>query len=92
MSFSTFDFTVNGEQTTIQVPLTGASDAPYEVDVYDLAGNAYSMTVNTDGTYQISNESSLIESGESINVVNLSSNGSVQSPTKEMRTNEKRAP
>lgn len=78
-ALSTFDFTVNGDQTTIQVPLTGASDAPYEVDVYDLAGNAYSMTVNTDGTYQISNESSLIESGESINVVNLSSNGSVHS-------------
>lgn len=78
-ALSTFNFTVDGEQTTIQVPLTGASDAPYEVDVYDLAGNAYSMTVNTDGTYQISNDSSLIESGENINVVNLSSNGSVHS-------------
>ncbi|SHI28506.1 Flagellin FlgL [Butyrivibrio fibrisolvens DSM 3071] len=78
-ALSTFDFTVNGEQTTIQVPLTGASDAPYEVDVFDLAGNAYSMTVNTDGTYQINNESSLIESGENVNVVNLSSNGSVHS-------------
>ena len=78
-ALSTFNFTINGDQTTIQVPLTGASDAPYEVDVYDLAGNAYSMTVNTDGTYQISNESSLIDSGESINVVNLSSNGSVYS-------------
>lgn len=78
-ALSTFNFTVDGEQTTIQVPLTGASDFPYEVTVYDLAGNEYAMTVNTDGTYQINDESSLIDSGETVNVVNLSANGSVYS-------------
>lgn len=78
-ALSTFNFTVDGELTTIQAPLTGALDAPYDVAVYDLAGNEYTMTVNTDGTYQISNESSDTDSGDTINVVNLSANGSVYS-------------
>lgn len=78
-ALSTFDFTVNGEQTTIQVPLTGASDSPYTMLVYDLGGSSYTMTVNTDGTYQISNETEALESGDSIDVVNLSKNGSVYS-------------
>ncbi|WP_081668192.1 flagellin N-terminal helical domain-containing protein [Butyrivibrio sp. MC2013] len=65
-------------ESVLTVPLPGASESPYKMVI---TGTNYIATVNTDGTYQITDEKSA--KGATLtttpNVVNLASNGSIHS-------------
>ena len=76
-SVSTVSFNPSGTADSLKVPVTGAVDKPYTMAVTSTKGNAYTVTVNTDGTYTVRN------GGTPDSTIQLTVNGSVNASYQE---------
>ena len=76
-SVSTVSFNPSGTADSLKVPVTGAVDKPYTMAVTSTNGNAYTVTVNTDGTYTVRN------GGTPDSTIQLTVNGSVNASYQE---------
>ena len=76
-SVSTVSFNPSGTADSLKVPVTGAVDKPYSMAVTSTNGNAYTVTVNTDGTYTVRN------GGTPDSTIQLTVNGSVNASYQE---------
>jgi len=85
-SISTVSFKSDGTSAadSLKVPITGAVDKPCTMAVTSTNGRAYTVTVNTDGTYTVGGtaENSSVADPEE-NVVQLTANGSVNASYQE---------
>ena len=76
-SVSTVSFNPSGTADSLKVPVTGAVDKPYTMAVTSTNGIAYTVTVNTDGTYTVRN------GGTPDSTIQLTVNGSVNASYQE---------
>ena len=74
---STVSFNASGTADSLKVPVTGAVDKPYTMAVTSTNGNAYTVTVNTDGTYTARS------GGNPDSTIQLTANGSVNASYQE---------
>ena len=85
-AISTVSFKSDGTSAadSLKVPVTGAVDKPYTMALTSTNGRAYTVTVNTDGTYTArgtAENSSAADPEE--NVIQLTANGSVNASYQE---------
>lgn len=76
-SVSTVSFNPSGTADSLKIPVTGAVDKPYTMAVTSTNGIAYTVTVNTDGTYTARN------GGTPDSTIQLTANGSVNASYQE---------
>ncbi|MCH4193336.1 MAG: hypothetical protein LKF52_13590 [Butyrivibrio sp.] len=77
-TISTVSFETGAGADSIKVPVTGAADQPYTMSINSTKGNAYAVTVNTDGTYTLTSGTT-----GTYNVIQLTANGSAHASYQE---------
>lgn len=85
-TMSKVSFKADGSSTadSITIPVTGAVDKPYTMAVTSTNSKAYTVTVNTDGTYTLSGTAESNTTADPMtNVIQLTDNGSVQASYQE---------